>query len=278
MSLRSAMIVATAVLTLPAHRAVGQSRWVDSTVERLNWGNVNGLIIPDTATGMQLWIETSKVFYQGGSHRFDAHFVPGENIDRWLAQAQAVLGSTAPRDSSVSQIQTRELISTDSSRLSLIRERKGRGWGSRIHLLLVPGPETDSAAWSLSLKPDEARHFVEAFFHGISRSSVVAQEFPLRDLIMLESGVTQPPRMLSRGNLHYPAELRGRKEGEVWTSFVIDQEGIVEPNSIRVYLSDDPGFAREVRRTLGQMKYAPGMVNSEPVRVLVSQHFIFQGH
>ena len=276
---RSVLFLATLLALFCPRVSSAQSHfWVDSTVTRLAWGNMNVLVIPDTSAGLRLWVETSKLYHRGDPHRFIGRFAPGEALDRWLAQAEVLIESERPSDSTVTRIRTAGLMGLDSSTLVLSRDRKGRDWESRIRFTLNPGPDSRDHPWEIGLEKPEAKELVLALFHGAGISRFRARPAwvdtaRVETSEVYDESASNPPSLQS-GSIAYPPELGGR-EGEVWASYMVDETGRADPASLRVYLSDDPAFTREVRNGLALMKFHPAIIGGQPIRVLVSQQFTF---
>jgi periplasmic protein TonB len=75
----------------------------------------------------------------------------------------------------------------------------------------------------------------------------------------------------------YPEALRvAGIEGEVVAVFVVDDRGRVEAGTISFSHSDNAQFEREVRATLGEMRFVPAEVGGRKVRQLVQMPFVFR--
>ena len=69
----------------------------------------------------------------------------------------------------------------------------------------------------------------------------------------------------------YPGTLRDAGvEGRVVVQFVVDTEGRVEPESIRIVSSTHAAFEAPSRRAAERMRFRPARVNGQPVRVMIS--------
>jgi TonB family protein len=96
-------------------------------------------------------------------------------------------------------------------------------------------------------------------------------------LPIYEDSVSDRPRLLERPSLEYPDWLRRAGiQGRVLVRAVIDTAGRVEPESIEIIDTPDPGFARPVLRFLGRVRFRPGRLAGRPVRVLVWIPFDFK--
>ncbi|MEP7324924.1 MAG: TonB family protein [Gemmatimonadota bacterium] len=90
--------------------------------------------------------------------------------------------------------------------------------------------------------------------------------------VFAEPDLTDPPRVLHLVDPGYPAALRQAGiEGAVTVTYVVDATGFVEPSSIRIVSSDQPGFAAAVVESVGKAQFTPGRVHGQAVRVLVRQ-------
>lgn len=96
-------------------------------------------------------------------------------------------------------------------------------------------------------------------------------------LPIYEAAVSEQPRLLERASLEYPDGLRRAWiQGRVLVRAVIDTAGRVEPESIEIIDTPDPGFAAPVLRFLGHARFRPARVAGRAVRVLVWIPFDFK--
>lgn len=90
--------------------------------------------------------------------------------------------------------------------------------------------------------------------------------------------VTQRASLVDRGALDvtYPAELvHERLIGFVLMQYVVDEHGVVEPESISVVSSTHPLFSASAARALRGAVYKPATRAGKPVRQVVLQPFSF---
>jgi len=79
---------------------------------------------------------------------------------------------------------------------------------------------------------------------------------------------SSPPR--------YPNALRtAGVEGRVIVMFVVNEEGRIEPASVRFARSDNPLFEAAVRDALAGMRFGAAEVGGKKVRQLVQMPFVF---
>ncbi|MEO7823154.1 MAG: energy transducer TonB [Gemmatimonadaceae bacterium] len=74
----------------------------------------------------------------------------------------------------------------------------------------------------------------------------------------------------------YPNALRTAGiEGQVIVQFVVNEEGRIEPGSVRFARSDNPLFEAAVRDALVRMRFGAAEVGGKKVRQLVQMPFVF---
>lgn len=79
------------------------------------------------------------------------------------------------------------------------------------------------------------------------------------------------PVILRPGNRgpQYPPELRSaRKQGKVYSQFVVDATGQIERSSFRILFDPEPGFADAVKRWLLRTNFIPATIGGCAVRSL----------
>lgn len=74
----------------------------------------------------------------------------------------------------------------------------------------------------------------------------------------------------------YPNALRAAGiEGQVIVLFVVNEDGRIEPSSVRFARSDNPLFEAAVRDALAKMRFGAAEVGGKKVRQLVQMPFVF---
>jgi periplasmic protein TonB len=100
---------------------------------------------------------------------------------------------------------------------------------------------------------------------------------PTGNDVFLESIVDERPAILAAVPPVYPALLRDAGvQGRVVMQFIVDTVGRVEPASIKVLESPNPGFDGPSRNYLLHAVFRPARVHGRPVRVLVSLPVLYQ--
>jgi TonB family protein len=75
----------------------------------------------------------------------------------------------------------------------------------------------------------------------------------------------------------YPRhELKRKIEGDVLVSFVVDQDGLARPETVRVIRSDGVNFEKAVLEVLPSFRFNPATINGCPVAALVQMPFGFR--
>ncbi|HEY6208131.1 MAG TPA: hypothetical protein VIW28_03675 [Gemmatimonadales bacterium] len=91
-----------------------------------------------------------------------------------------------------------------------------------------------------------------------------------RRLVYLAGHVEEPPRRLSAPPLAYPpALLRRHVQGLVEVAAIIDTLGRVEPASLEVLSTPDPGVREPVKQMMLESRFSPGRAHGLPARVMV---------
>ena len=85
------------------------------------------------------------------------------------------------------------------------------------------------------------------------------------------------PQMVSAPPVAYPPFLRKANiEGSVTFEAVVNTDGRIEPRSIRVVESTDPGFEQAAAETLLGAVFKPGKIDGQTVRVRIQLPIMFQ--
>lgn len=95
--------------------------------------------------------------------------------------------------------------------------------------------------------------------------------------VLTESEVDDLPVLLAPGALRYPAVLAAaRIDGAVTLEFVIDTEGRVEPDGVRVLSTTHDGFTAAAQEAVRTTRFRPAKKNGHPVPVRVRQTVTFR--
>jgi TonB family protein len=92
-----------------------------------------------------------------------------------------------------------------------------------------------------------------------------------RNQVFLETRIDQHPEFVSSPPLLYPdAMRRAHIEGRVVIRAIIDTTGRIEPRSVKILETPNPGFDQSVRFFVLHAFYRPARVHGRAVRVLVN--------
>jgi TonB family protein len=104
-----------------------------------------------------------------------------------------------------------------------------------------------------------------------------AARAPSANEVFDEDVVEQRPRLTNVNELQralqdrYPAQLQAnRVSGSVMASFVVGADGRVDPGSIQIVNSPNPGFNAPTQSVLRRARFRPATVKGQPVRVQVT--------
>lgn len=99
---------------------------------------------------------------------------------------------------------------------------------------------------------------------------------PPPDQVYVESAVDEAPRLLVATPPEYPTLLRDAGiTGRVLLQAVIDTTGRVDPASVKVVQSPNPGFEDSSRRWILKALFRPARIRGRAVRVLVNMPLDF---
>ncbi len=89
--------------------------------------------------------------------------------------------------------------------------------------------------------------------------------------------VQEAPELLTAPTPVYPALLRAAGvQGQVIVAAVVDTMGQAENGSVRIVLSDNPGFDRAALATVLAARFRPARIYGRAVRVLVQVPVVFR--
>ena len=93
---------------------------------------------------------------------------------------------------------------------------------------------------------------------------------PTGNEVFMEAIVEEKPAVLSGPTLQYPEPLRQAQiQGRVLVQAIIDTLGRVEPPSVKVLQSPNPGFDQSAKNYVLKTVFRPARVHSRAVRVLI---------
>lgn len=94
---------------------------------------------------------------------------------------------------------------------------------------------------------------------------------PASDQVFMESVVEERPEILSGPQLNYPDLLRqAGVQGRVLVQAIIDTSGRVEPQSVKIIQSPNPGLDQPAKNYVLRALFRPGRVHGRAVRVLLN--------
>jgi TonB family protein len=114
-------------------------------------------------------------------------------------------------------------------------------------------------------------HFDPRDYSGVGVEGGVATGIvPGADQVLSVDVVQEKPERLSGPQPQYPPLLQQAGiEGRVMVQAIVDTSGRVEPNSVRVVESANPGFDQPAKNAVLKSLFRPGRVYGRAVRVLV---------
>ena len=95
--------------------------------------------------------------------------------------------------------------------------------------------------------------------------------------VYVPSLVQEPPELLSAPTPAYPSLLRAAGvQGRVIVTAVVDTLGRAESGSVRIVLSDNPGFDAAALATVRAEQFRPARIYGRALRVLVQVPVVFR--
>lgn len=261
------LTVLLGIAALPA-RVAGQAD--PFAPARLSWTEVNVAVVPDSISGVTVWIITTRV-HEGAQFQYGNRFDP-RGIPSWASQAESLLADAPPLSDTVRWATPPTLVSPDGGLLGWQRLHTGGRWASRVFLVFYPRPNAihdSKEPIDLDLSLPDAREFLDSL-EDKARVSTFVPDTTVSSVFMGDH-VQVKPEVLKGGPVpHYPQSLRDRGiEGQVWLEIIIDTLGLPEPRTLKVLSADDPLFEAEAVRAILGTRFKPARVAGKAVRVAV---------
>lgn len=239
---------------------------------RFNWTAVNVSVFPDSASGVTVWIFSSR-FHDPEHHFHDGFRFDPAGIPAWVTRADSLLWDNLPIADTLKWGTPPTLASPDGGLLGVVRAHDHGKWRNRVWLVFDPRPDSlgKHEPIDLDMELPDAREFLDTM-RSKSAISRVARVPPdsFHPFVLDASSVQVKPEVISGPPPRYPEELRQNGvQGEVWIEVVVDTLGHPEPTTLKVLESDDHLFEVEARRTILGTRFKPARVNGAAVRVLV---------
>ncbi len=259
------------LLAAPA-AATAQGWQPDPNARRIAWGTANLVLRSDAAAGLLLWAGTSQALVENLPRRdFAARFEP-DSVVNWLAYAQRVVSPPKGPTGEQTRLRTPDLLSIGGSSLALAREREGERWGDRVYVLFA-GPEGNHP-WSIAARPREAKEFLTSLFKAAGESSYDASVATLYAPNPVDSLTCPWP--LGERPVDYPSIwARAGHGGDVWLTFVVKADSTVDPESVRVLVTDGVELTAAAVRAVTSVRYRPAQSHGSPRDALAFQRVSF---
>jgi protein TonB len=118
---------------------------------------------------------------------------------------------------------------------------------------------------------DVAQHFDPSDYTGVGVEGGFASGVaPPSNMAYSEAAVDEHPELESR-QPEYPDQMRlAGIQGRVLIQAIVDTLGRIEPSSIRIVQSPNPGFDEPVRAWAIKAHFRPARLRGRPVRVIIS--------
>ena len=246
-------------------------------VVRVEWPAANVLVYPDTMTGVTMWMATNahaKVGSRPVVREIVDHFHP-DSLRDWIFYTRQLIALREPIPGDTAPMVSSGIVrGSNGTSVAAARWRK-KNKLEPTNRLVIATPNEEPLLFDLERA--ELDTLLDAFEASLVNSrwneSLLARAAPPPE----SSGRFTPVSLLSSA-FHpiYPEERRYKNgEGEVWVTFTVGRDGLVDPASILIYLSDHSAFERSVRDFLRDVRFKPATADGQPVKMLTQQRFVF---
>ena len=160
-------------------------------------------------------------------------------------------------------------------RMRVVIDRKGHPDSGSVQVVSTPDSALDARARAVVVGSVFAPGRTE---HGTVRAAIVLEvAFDSSDsatapppIYSEDDSLTEKPAVIFGPQVDYPEDLRRNHiQGRVLVQAILDTLGRVEPGSIQVATTPDPGFLMPVSRYLELARFRPARRDGRAVRVIV---------
>lgn len=124
--------------------------------------------------------------------------------------------------------------------------------------------------------PEGALHISSGSMNSVASSDSGSPLAPPAGVVSVAL-VQEAPELLVAPPPAYPPLLRAAGvQGQVIVAAVVDTSGLVEAGSVRIVLSDNPGFDAAAMATVRAARFRPARMYGRAVRVLVQVPVVFR--
>lgn len=240
---------------------------------RFTRGSVDVVILPDTTQGLEMWFEL--VLRRPHSAMMTcARFQP-DDVVVWATSMRPLLDSVPARGTDT-MLWTRPpvLQGMDGGFFALRRKRIGVEWDGRAYLNYARPDSNQVVPLEIASDLQSARRFLDSLNTAATRSRYRTRGE--HDPAWIDE-VDERPQDLVNGVAEFPEDLRKHgASGKVWLQFIVDTNGVVEPPSIRVALSDDPRYADAALKVFKGSKFRPGKIGGRAVQTELCMPMSFE--
>ncbi len=260
--------LSTTILLLLALCGVARAQADTLTPVRLAWPLLDLLLLPDTSAGLRVLASPTPASTAGSGSTIvvEIDVDPIEAL-QWASLLAGIAREAAPASASAPRATPALADVRGAKYLRLVHDAPPASPARRLYLII-----SDSSAkrhWRTFTTPAAIETLAEAMQRTALRSRRVGAG-------TVEAPEDRPVELLFVPPLSYPKQLkREGRLGRVWAEYIVGTSGRAEERSIRILLSDDPLFTREVYSVLQRARYRPAMRQGQPIARQVYQAFRF---
>ena len=272
-----AILLAT-ILAVPAQ---GQ-RHKEKDVEVLEWALQTLLVFPDPETGIYVWAEWKDPSI-GESHV--ARIDPAD-IGTFIVSAQELMARDRPSDLGAMYEHSDPIQDIDHGHMQVARYLDSEFWARDYTLQFFSAP-TARSGMEVTMTKKELEKVLE---HLEKITGKTKWDDNYRGGVMHSNPAllrTMPTEDLDNAYIEYPVVLLDRAagdsrqhavEGDTFLSFFLDEEGVLDKGSMRVWMSDHRTFSREVTDKIKNWKFGAVVWEGTtvPVQVFYRVPFRFE--
>jgi TonB family protein len=236
---------------------------------RVSWPLIDLLLVPDSSAGLRVLASPTPASTAGSGPTVLVQL----NLDpiltrQWASLLPGIAANVHSGDSPALRA-TPALVDLHGGKyLQLVHETARDS--SAQELYLIVSDSMDGRRWRVFTTAAA----IDTLAQMLERT---AQGSQWRSDDSSEIADDRPVELRFVPTLEYPKELRREgRIGRVWAEYVVDPSGRADEHSIRILLSDDPLFTREVYSVLQRTRYRPALRHGRAIARRVQQAFQFR--
>jgi TonB family protein len=246
---------------------------------RLDWGNLNIVMMADSSRGTLIWAASRGDAKGRTKERDFVAYVEPADAHAWTQALRQFLALRLTAADTGTFRASPVLRSRTGDWIYFVRLKRAGRWTDERFIVLQGVSRSEERQLLIEAREQNAIEFLETL-ESVNIQALGMPPSPRADSIPIANPADtgscpvvehNPPRV------RYPDFYReDGKDGDVWMSFVVTAAGTVDSSSIHVLLSDGEGFESNVRSAVARTRFTPGRRNGVPISMRVFQQFTFR--